>query len=142
MSRPIFLSQTTLDTEPYFESPTCAEMVVSAIHHGREQGWYYLIAFAVLPDEMQMVVVPRKQPLDKIIPALRDHSTPLLSIVLFGETDIWDPRSVRRPITNPRMLQMQIEQVHLTPVMQGLSRSPTEYPFSSANERFSDMIDY
>ncbi len=142
MSNPVFLSKMTANEEPLFANASCAEAVLTVIYNGRSQGWFDLVAFAVLPDEMQLVVAPKSLDPHGIMNGIQSETMPLLRALLRGKSRIWDPRFLQSTINSIETLRAQIESVHRSPVLLGLSRRPSDYPFCSANPRFHSMLDY
>jgi hypothetical protein len=141
MSDPIFLNRMTANEDPILLNSSCAEAVVTVLYHGRAQGWYSLLAFAVLPDELQLVVVPKRQQPGGIMRNIQSETTPLLAALLRGRTQIWHPKFRKIVLRQSDALHAQIENVHRAPVALGLSRHPADFPYCSANARFRSMLD-
>ncbi len=141
MTNSMFLSMMTANEEPFLINPSCAEAVVTVIYHGREQGWFDLLAFSVLPDEVQLVVTPRNQRPESIMRNLQAETIPLLSALVRSQGRIWDRRFRQKALQSPEAVQAQIENVHRTPVILGLSKRPPDYPFCSASPRYRAHLD-
>ncbi|MCZ7547168.1 MAG: hypothetical protein M5R40_28235 [Anaerolineae bacterium] len=76
MGDTVFLSILTGGEAQHLALPSCAEAVVTVIFHGRDHRWFDLLAFSVLPDEVQLVVTPRMQKPDSIVRNLQGQTTP------------------------------------------------------------------
>lgn len=141
MNQAMFLSMMTADEQPFLLSPSCAEAVVTVIFYGREQGWFKLLAFSVLPDEVQLVVVPQSQEPENILRNVQFETTPLLSALVRPKGRLWDTRVRMKALRSQEAVRAQIENVHRTPVILGRSKRPSDYPFCSANPRFHNNLD-
>lgn len=141
MGDTVFLSILTGGEAPHFALPSCAEAVVTVIFHGRDHRWFDLLAFSVLPDEVQLVVTPRMQKPDSIVRNLQGQTTPLIAALVRTKGDIWERRFRQKDLDSPEAVQAQIENVHRTPVIMGLSKHPRDYPFCSASPRYRLSID-
>ncbi len=136
MNYPILVRLETAGSQPHLKRPSCAEAVVTALYHGRDQHWFDLLGFAVLPTSLYMIIVPRSQSLVSIVLNLQAELGPLLNALLNTNDSIWQAEFEIAPIASDDELRPRIEEIHDLPVKAGLANDPTSYPFSSANPRF------
>lgn len=141
MDTPVFVSMTTANRQPYLLNASCAEAVVTTIFYGRDQGWFALKAFSVLPDEVQMVVVSGTQQPESILRSIRVETAPLLGALVRTKGGVWDRRFRQQALRSADMVRAQIESIHRMPVKLGLSERPSDFPFCSANPRFHAFLD-
>jgi len=140
LEHPFYLRVPTDNEEPYFRSRSCAELVISTVMNAQRQGWMRLHGFIVLPEGLEMVATPIRQGPSGIVAYLQAESIPLLAILLPSAGLIWGRRFVEMPLETQNALDARLSMLLLSPVASGIVDKAKDYPYSSANERYSAMI--
>ncbi|MEX1253820.1 MAG: transposase [Dehalococcoidia bacterium] len=122
---------TTRGRDPLFRDPSNAGIVVAALQHLRRR--CYLLAFAVMPDHVHALIVPRDDyTSSQIMQGLKGYTSRVLNARAGRRGSVWQQSFYDRIIRNDKQLWDTIEYVHNNPVAGGLSVIPETYDFSSA----------
>jgi hypothetical protein len=135
---PIYLRIPTENELPFFDNPSCAEVVIGMVIKAQEQGWLNLHGFVVLPETLEMVVTPLRFGVGALVGYIESETIPLLNVMLVPTTSIiWNRYFMRTPLETPRALDARLKMLLLSPVARGLCDSAEAYPYSSANPRYA-----
>src|SRR5262245_55109575 len=140
LEHPYYLRIPTDNEEPCFRSRSCAELVIGTVMNAQRQGWMRLHGFIVLPEGLEMVATPIRQGASGIVAYIQAESIPLLAILLPSAGLIWGRRFVQMPLDTQIALDARLSMLLLAPVAAGIVDKAKDYPYSSANERYSSMI--
>jgi REP element-mobilizing transposase RayT len=56
---PYLTTTVTLTREPIFADSKAADILLDGVLFGKEQQWYYLLSFVIMPDHMHLIIIPR-----------------------------------------------------------------------------------
>jgi hypothetical protein len=135
----VFLRIDTADGSPYLDG-TAGELIVSALLAARDKGWFDLLGFVVLPNEVQLLFVPRNLPVSILIGSLETSVYPTVCQTKSINHPVFDPDFYREKIDSNEDIKHRLQWMHLTPVRARLTRLSEAYPYSSANSRYQDTL--
>jgi hypothetical protein len=136
----VFIRIDTADCKPYLQGPSCAELVVSTLFAGREKGWFDLIGFVVLPNEVQLLIYPRRLVVSTLVNSLETDLYPMMSVLTPISGSIFDTDFYREKVDCDEECRQRLRWMHLAPVRARLATLAETYPFSSANPRYRDLL--
>jgi hypothetical protein len=140
MPQAVFARIDTADNQPYFEGTASAEVAVSSLFYGRDQGWFDLVGFVVLPQEMQLLIVPRSLAVSSLVINLETQIYPQLKLIQPITGTVLDPDFYREKVDCDEEVKQRIRWMHLAPVRARLATLAEGYPFTSANVKFQEFI--
>lgn len=140
-ARAVFIRIDTYNSRPLLETRAANELVTLYLFNFRNQGWFNLVAFVVLPKEMQLIIIPREVTVNTLVARLEEHLGPLLCPLINTQQPIWDDEIYSEPLESAEDIKSRIQLIHAAPVRQKLCSSPASYDFSSANPRFQTELD-
>ena len=119
---------------PFFTDERNARIVLEAISHVSATGKAYILAYAIMPDHLHLLVAPRDE---------NDVSTVMHSIKSFSASQIqrqsgikgaiWQSSFLDRLIWGDEHLAKAIEYIEHNPVAAGLVKEREQFEFSSAH---------
>jgi REP element-mobilizing transposase RayT len=108
-------------------------MVVEAIQVVRQRNEAFILAYAVMPDHLHLLVVPRADlTLSRVMRAIKGSSARQINLIEGTRGPIWQQSFHDRVIRDEMHLQTTVAYIHRNPVAAGLASTPNEYEFSSA----------
>lgn len=141
MATPHLIVMLTAQNKDFFKNSSAAEVVVSTIYWGRDQGWYDLLAFVVLPGETRLFVAPRSMKPKDVVKSLKREAEPLLKALISPGGAIWAGKHIELAVRGSSDINKIVQDIHNAPVEARLSRTPAKYAFVSAHSRFSTDLD-
>lgn len=137
---PVYVRMTTEDERPYLENRSAAEAVIDVLIDAQNQGWLRLHGFVVLPDAVEMVISPIRQNVSGVIAHLQAETTPVLGVLLPDAVVIWSQHVTHTPVMTQHALDARLAMLQLSPVAHAVSEVAEDYPFASANSRYSEHV--
>lgn len=140
-SRAVFIRIDTSNSRPLLETRAANELVTVYLFNFRNQGWFDLVAFVVLPKELQLIIIPRDVTVNMLVSRLETHLGPLLCPLVNTQQPIWDDEIYSETLESSEDIKSRIQLIHAAPVRLRLVTNPAAYDFSSANPRFQNELD-
>src|SRR5690606_16692758 len=111
-----------------------AAAILQAIEYERQAEHAYILAYALMPDHLHLLLVPR-EPLDvsKVLHNLKSFSARAINRGLGRSGPVWQPSFHDRAIRDQRQLEATVEYIHRNPVLAKLAPRPQDYEWSSAH---------
>jgi putative DNA methylase len=123
----------TRGRKPFLADAENATLVLEAINFVRREGSAYLLAYAILPDHVHLLIAPRKDvSLPEVMKAIKSFSAREINRRVGRKGAVWQQSYYDRVIRDESQLDSVIEYMHRNPVEAGLSQTPQEYAFCSA----------
>ena len=92
-----------------------------------------VLAYAVMPDHLHLLLVPRpSMTLSEVMRLIKGSTARQLNLLKGERGSIWQQSFHDRVIRDETHLQATIAYIHENPVTEGLVVTPGEYEFSSA----------
>lgn len=121
--------------QPVFGEATNARFLVEALDFVREQGSIYLLAYAILPDHVHLLVAPRGDTsISDVMKSMKNFSARQINESNGRREPVWQRSFYDRVIRDETQLATAVEYIHANPVEAGLANIPSAYEFSSAHE--------
>jgi REP element-mobilizing transposase RayT len=118
--------------EPLFARPELASVVIEAIDYVRPRK-AFVLAYAVMPDLMHLVVVPRGgETIASVMQSIKGFSSFRINRILGRRGSLWQRSYHDQVIRDERHLLAAIRYVEGNPVEGGLVEKAEDYPFSSS----------
>ncbi len=135
----VFLRIDTADGSPCLED-AARELVVSTLLQEREKGWFELLGFVVLPNEVQLLFIPHKIAVAALIDELEKTVFPAVSQAESVPKTVFDTDFYREKIDCSEDIKHRLKWMLQTPVRARLARMSESYPYSSANVRYQNIL--
>lgn len=140
-SKAVFVRIDTMNSRPLLEKRSCVELVTTFLFNFRQQQWYDLIGFVVLPRELQLVIVPRLLAVNALVSKLEKETAALLCALASCEAPVWDDEIYSEPLDGIEAIKSRLQVMQAAPVKLRLAAAPDLYDFSSANPRYQNELD-
>ncbi len=140
-AKAVFVRIDTMDSKPLLEKRSCVELVTTFLFNFRQQQWFNLIGFVVLPRELQMIIVPREITVNSLVSRLEKEITPILGALIQLDGALWDPEIYSETLEGMESVRSRLYVMQAAPVKLRLASSPDTYDFSSANPRYQNDLD-
>jgi REP element-mobilizing transposase RayT len=132
---------TTDRRQPFFRETGCAQDLWDVINAQRERGRFHLLAFAIMPDHLHLLLAPRDGwKLGFIMQEIKKGSARLVNRRLGRQGKVWMDEYYSRGVRGERELWEKVAYIHGNPVEEGLAEEESAYPFSSANPAFDQYL--
>ena len=79
----------TADRKQIFRDSKSADIVLDAILFGKEQGWYHLLAFVIMPDHIHLIIVPEGKNISECMKAIKGFSARQINKLRKKSGQIW-----------------------------------------------------
>ncbi|MGE0056655.1 MAG: transposase [Dehalococcoidia bacterium] len=127
---------------PTLAEPGNAEDVIEALRFVQAEGRAYVLAYAVLPDHMHLLIAPRDgNSLPDLMKAIKNFSARRINKRAGLLGPVWQQSYFDRVIRTETQLFATIDYIHRNPVEAGLSATSNAYLFSSAHPESHVDID-
>jgi hypothetical protein len=137
---PVYIRLTTESEKPFFENRSSAEAVIGALINAQQQGWLRLHGFVLLPSALEMVASVIRQGVPGVVAQIQAETIPLLSILLPNSGWVWSRQYSHTMLMTQRALDARLNILLLSPVANGIVDAAEQYPYSSANPRYSASV--
>jgi REP element-mobilizing transposase RayT len=137
---PYMVTAVTADRRPIFRDPKSADIVLDAIFFGKEQGWYYLLAFVIMPDHIHLIVVPEEKNISECMKAIKGFSAREINKLYQRSGTIWQRSFYDYILEGEAKALGRIRYIEYNPVRKGLAANSGDYEYSSA--RYRDRTDF
>ena len=124
----------THNRQPLFSSDRAAQVVVDAISHIRSTEKAYVLAYAVMPDHLHLLLVPRLgHNVSTIMHSIKSYSARQIQRSTGYKGAVWQTSFLDRIIMGDAHLSTTLQYIVQNPVTAGLVGEPEQYRFSSAH---------
>lgn len=121
-----------------FQVPENAEIVIEALFNYRARKAYALHEFVVMPDHLHLLLTPSSTAsLEKGIQLIKGGSSHRIHKVRSQKMEIWQVGFYDWTIRDHNDWQAKVEYIHNNPVRAKLVQKPEDWPYSSANGKFT-----
>ena len=124
----------TRGRQPVLSDPRSALALLNAIQFERTSERAYVLAYAILPDHLHLLLVPREpSDISVVMRNLKSYAAKSINEAVRRSGPLWQSSFYDRVIRDEAHLERTIEYVHCNPVVAGLSARALDYPWSSAH---------
>ena len=138
---PSFVMTNTHRRAPIFRSPSTCQLLVRTLYEVRGETQLNLLAFAIMPDHVHLIVATPALP--RAVQLLKGRFARAYNVARGGNGSVWQQRYHERTLRSEAALLRALHYVHNNPVVAGLAEAPSDYRWSSACEGFeTDLAAY
>lgn len=131
---PFFITTSTYRNQKFFLDETRCKVVIDYIYKAKEKMLKHLLAFALMPDHLHLLLIPKDEyTISDIMLFLKKGSSRVIHISENTTGHLSTKRFFDKGIKSERELIETIEYIHNNPVKAGLAGKVEDYKFSSAN---------
>jgi REP element-mobilizing transposase RayT len=124
----------THERAPLFSNEQAAQIVVDAINHTSATQKAYVLAYAVMPDHLHLLLVPRgEHTVSTIMHSIKSYSAREIQRRNGHKGSVWQASFLDRIILGDAHLSATLQYIVQNPVTAGLVSAPEGYRFSSAH---------
>jgi putative transposase len=121
-----------------FQVPENAEILIEALFHYRDSKAYALHEFVVMPDHLHLMLTPgATTSLEKAIQLIKGGSSYQIRKAHNQKMEIWQVGFHDWTIRDANDWQSKVEYIHTNPIRAKLAQEPEDWPYSSANVKFT-----
>jgi len=130
---PSFVTTRTAGSEEVFAHPEQAETLIETLLFGKDQDWYDLLSFVVMPDHLHLVIVPNSRSLSEIMKSIKGYSSRKINESLDRNGPIWENGYFDYLLDGREKLLARIRYIRENPVRDGIVEDVQDYPYCSIN---------
>ena len=135
------VTSTTYKRQPFFRDNSCAQDLWDVIDAQRRRGRFHLLAFAIMPDHLHLLLTPPEgATLGLIMREIKKGSARMINRRLGRLGKVWMDRYYDHGVRGVRELWEKVAYIHGNPVREGIVEEASEYRFSSANPVFDGAL--
>jgi len=117
-----------------FGATPAARLFIEILYEVRQETGFHLLAFAVMPDHVHIVLKPSSAArLGRIVQLIKGRFARRYNQGDGRAGAVWQSRYHERALRSERELFAAIEYVHENPVAAGLATMASDFPWSSAS---------
>ncbi len=120
--------------------PTPADILLNAILSGRNQQWYYLLSFVIMPDHIHLIIIPETKDISECMKSIKGFSAKQINEVLNRKGSIWQSGFYDYLLDSEDKVLSRIKYIEDNPVRKGIVKHSEDYNWSSA--RYRDKTDF
>jgi REP element-mobilizing transposase RayT len=129
-----FVNTRTNEREKIFSNAKFARIVVDAFQFGRDQNWFLLLGFVVMPDHIHVAVVPQKRKIPEIVRGIKGFTTRKINDLMNKKGKLWQKGYRDFVMDDLEAINQKLRYIEENPVRAGLTKDVKKYPFSSAGK--------
>jgi putative transposase len=124
----------TRGRQPFFSDATMSGRLLESIQFVRHAGAPFVLAYAIMPDHLHLLLVPRdNSSVSDVMKSVKGYTAKDVNKLMRRSGPIWQPSFYDRVIRGEQQLSSTIEYIHRNPVVAGLVGNAEAYAFSSAS---------
>ncbi len=138
-----FVTVNSADRDPLFANSEMAEIVITSLTWLQEHGRVRLMGFVIMPDHVHAAfVLAAEHSLSEIMDSFKGYTGKKLNELLGRQGQLWQSGFHDHFVRDRKDFETRLSYMHGNPVRKGLARLEHEYEYSSANPRYSHLIDW
>jgi len=127
-----FVTTKAWQSQPVFQVRENAEILVGCLAHYRDQGFYLLHEFVVMPNHIHLILTPAVDAsLEKAMQLIKGRSSHDIHQQRGCKSPIWQSGFHEESIRNVEDYSRKVEYIRMNPVRAHLVEMPESWPFSS-----------
>ena len=134
---PYFITTTTRENIKVFSEQKWADSLLSCLYYGRENNWYLLLSFVIMPEHLHLIVVPQTKNISQIMKAIKGYSARLINSYSQDKGSLWQEGFYDYILDSEEKLLTKIKYIEENPVRAGLVSEAEFYRYSSAHKQNS-----
>jgi putative transposase len=127
----------TWESRNIFTKPPACELFIESLLLHREKGAYLLHSFVLMPDHLHILITPGSNiALERAVQFIKGGSARRIAQQLNFRFPVWQRGYTDHRIRDAQDYKTHLQYIEQNPVKELLSLSPTDYPWSSACQRY------
>lgn len=123
--------------------PTCAEVVINSLIWARDEGWWRILGFTIMPNHYHLVLgLGEIKTLSDAIAGVNKYTARRINEYLGKRGAFWEEGFYDHVLRDREDFDRVLTYTHWNPVRSGLVDVPETWPYSTANECFTGEIDW
>ncbi len=132
-----FVTTDTWQRHALFRNYTAATIVEEKIFAYRDQGFYFVHGYVVMPEHLHLILTPRGgTTLERAVQLIKGGSSREIGIRLRAKLPVWHAGFTEHQIRDQADYQTHVRYTDMNPVKKGLAAEPAEYLFCSAHGNY------
>ncbi len=116
--------------------------MLAELERAREEFWFYLLAYALMPDHVHLIVVPSEaSSLSRIMQSIKGRFARFWNRRSGSAGSLWQARYYESAVRTEAQLRRWIEYIDQNPLRAGLTVTPEEYPYCSAGGKLATDLE-
>ncbi len=141
-NQPYFVTAATRDRQPIFRNRQAAELMLTELGRLRDELGFALLAYAVMPDHLHLVLVPSaKADLSRIMQSVKGRFARFWNGQSGHEGGLWQPRYYESAVRTQKQLTQWLGYIDRNPVQARLADAPETYPYCSAGGKLGTDLE-
>ncbi len=132
---PYVTTTVTLQREPIFADYKAADILLEGVLFGKEQQWYYLLSFVIMPDHMHLILIPRGKNISECMKSIKGFSARKINALLRRNGSIWQSGFYDYVLDSEEKVLTRMRYIEDNPVRKGMVNRSEDYEYSSAKYR-------
>jgi len=132
---PYVATTVTANREPIFKEAKTADILLGAILFGREQQWYYLLSFVIMPDHMHLIIIPRGKNISECMKSIKGFSARKINSLLRRNGSIWQSGFYDYVLDSEEKVLARMRYIEDNPLRKGMVNRSEDYEYSSMKYR-------
>jgi putative transposase len=139
---PFFITTSTINNQKFFLNKDRAEIVINYIYRAKERMIDFLLAFAVMPEHLHLLIIPKNEfTISQIMLFIKKGSSRVIHIKENTNGHLWAKRFFDRGIRSEQELIGTIEYIHNNPIKSGLVKEAKKYSYSPVNPKWKTDLE-
>ena len=139
---PSLVTTNIADREALFASEAATRMFMQVLDEVRSETAFHLLAFVVMPDHIHLIIIPSSSyRLGQIVQLIKGRFSRRYNEVTERSGRLWQSRYHERALRSESELFAAIEYVHRNPVVAGLIKETSTFPWPSASGKYSTDLE-
>jgi putative transposase len=124
----------TRGRQPFFSDAAMSSCLLESIQFVRHSGAAFVLAYAIMPDHLHLLMVPRgNSSVSDVMKSVKGYTAKGVNRLMGRSGPIWQQSFYDRIIRGEQQLSLTIEYIHRNPLVAGLVTNTEAYAFSSAS---------
>jgi putative transposase len=137
---PSFITTKTINNYPFFSNTVNAEILISTLYFGKQNDWFSLVAFVIMPDHLHLIIIPREKNISQAMHSIKSFSSKAINKIKKRDGKVWQASFRDFTIYTKELLLEKLTYIHENPVRKGIVLEACSYNFSSANPIYETDI--
>lgn len=132
-----FVTSRTWESRSLFAIMPACQIFLEALFHYRDQGAYQLHAFVLMPEHFHVLITPASDTtLERTVQYINGGSARSMGEELRLRFPVWQRGFSDHRIRDAEDYRNHVRYIERNPVKERLVEVPSEYPWSSASDKF------
>lgn len=128
---------------PVLTLPECAEILIGSFMWARNNYWWRILGFIIMPNHYHLLVgLGETKSLSEAMYSVDRYTASRINRFLGRQGNLWEEGFYDHAIRDRRDFDDILDYFHNNPLEAGLIESMDAWPYSTANAKYADEIDW